>query len=58
MARKTKVVEDEEDDDPVVQPNSKVGGKQNEKGLNYAAIALMVMFGLPMVLALVVQASR
>jgi hypothetical protein len=52
MGRKSKPVESDDDDEPhVTSPK----GKQSEKGLNYAAIALMLLFGLPVLLALVVQ---
>lgn len=56
MAKKSKQpIEDDEDDDPVTEESSNKKVKEPSKGLNYTAIALMLMFGLPVVLALVVQ---
>jgi hypothetical protein len=52
MGRKNKPIESDDDDEPQV---SSVKGKTSEKGLNYAAIALMLLFGLPVLLAVVVQ---
>ncbi len=54
MTRRNKADKEEvdSDEDSPVETKSAPGKKQ---GLNYAAIALMVMFGLPVLLALVVQ---
>lgn len=56
MGRKNKPkVESDDDNDDEPQIASPTKGIKSEKGLNYAAVALMLLFGLPVFLALVVQ---
>lgn len=52
MGRKAKT---EDDDDNVEEVSSSGGGKS--KGLNWSAIGIMLMFGIPVVLAGVIQVT-